>query len=65
MKADFYAQRPLTINHKDVAVGELVASVETAGGIPVEKALNAIASGHATEEKRKPDAKPADAEAKK
>lgn len=54
MKTNFYAQRPLSIGNAELEVGELLATVETPGSVPVEKALHAIESGQATPEKRKP-----------
>jgi len=48
----FFAQRPLTINGGEIRPGDLVAEVNPAPGIPLERAVNAIACGHATPEKR-------------
>ena len=63
MKTDFYAQRPLEIDNKTMKTGALIATVETPAGVPLDRALAAIAGGHATPEKRE-DPKPA-AEPKK
>lgn len=49
MKHEFRLVRPAYINKRELPVGALVATVETPEGVPVERALAAIAGGHAVE----------------
>lgn len=48
MRVDYFAQRTLHINNMEVPLGTRIATVEVPDGIPLEKAVNAIAVGHAT-----------------
>lgn len=47
-RVDYFAQRPLTINNVEVPLGQKIATIEVPDGIPIDKAVNAIAVGHAT-----------------
>jgi hypothetical protein len=58
MKHEFYTTRPTAIGNVERPAGTLVATVEVPEGVPVEKALAAIAGGHAV------DGRPQQAEAR-
>lgn len=44
----FFAQRDLVIDGNEIKRGDVVADVTPAAGIPLERAVAAIANGHAT-----------------
>lgn len=44
----YFAQRDLVIDGNEIKRGDVVADVTPAAGIPLERAVAAIANGHAT-----------------
>jgi hypothetical protein len=49
MKHEFRLTRPAFIGKQELAAGDLVATVEVAEGLPLDRVVNAIINGHATE----------------
>ena len=48
MKHEFRLTRPAFIGKRELAAGDLIATVETPAGVPIDRAVSAIMNGHAT-----------------